>query len=117
MPQYLFGLHDDESWYDHVSPEEWAQEMTRHEAFTRAVTEAGGRILGGEVLERSSLTTVVHNAPDGAVVTDGPFVETKEVLGGFYLVELADLDLAIAMARQCPSAHVEIRPLMEIPQA
>lgn len=112
MPTYMFLLHDDESWFDTVSPESWADEMSRHQAFSDAVRTAGGSVLGGEALERTALTTTVDNTGDEPTVTDGPFIETKEVFGGYYVVEVADLDIAIALAKQCPSGHVEIRPLL-----
>lgn len=112
MPRYMFLLHDDESWFDTVSPESWADEMTKHRAFSDAVRAAGGSVLGGEALERSSLATTVDNTGDEPTVTDGPFIETKEVFGGYYVVDVADLDIAIALAKQCPGGHVEIRPVM-----
>ena len=112
MPQYMFLLHDDESWFDSVTPESWAEEMVKHQAFSAAVRAAGGTILGGEALDRSSLTTTVDNTGATATITDGPFIETKEVFGGYYLVDVADLDIAIGLAQQCPAGHVEIRPVL-----
>jgi hypothetical protein len=47
------------------------------------------------------------------MTTDGPFIETKEALGGYYLIEAADLDQALELARKCPSAHVEVRPVLD----
>jgi hypothetical protein len=118
MAQFMFLLYDDESWYDEVTPETFAEAMQLHGAFSAAVEAAGAKVLGGEALERSSTGTTVHNATDGpdgaaATVTDGPFVETKEALGGFYLIEATDLDAAIELAKQCPSGHVEVRPVMD----
>jgi hypothetical protein len=71
----------------------------------------GGKILGGEALQ----PTATSIRDDGQAVTDGPFVETKEALGGFYLVEAADLDQALAFARLCPApgGGVELRPIMD----
>ncbi len=115
MAQFVFLLYDDESWYDQLTPESFAEAMQLHGAFSAAVEAAGAKVLGGEALERTTTATTVHNGDDGstATVTDGPFVETKEALGGFYLIEAADLDAAVALAKQCPSGHVEVRPVMD----
>ena len=115
MAQFMFLLYDDESWYDEVTPETFAEAMQLHGAFSAAVEAAGAKVLGGEALERTSTGTTVHNQSDGsaATITDGPFVETKEALGGFYLIEARDLDAAIELAKQCPSGHVEVRPVMD----
>ncbi len=115
MAQYMFMLFDDESWFDNITPESFQEAMELHGAFSAAVEAAGAKILGGEALERTTTASTVHNpAGEGdSLVTDGPFVETKEALGGFYLVETRDLDQAIELAKKCPSAHVEIRPVMD----
>lgn len=116
MAQFVFLLYDDESWYDQVTPESWSEAMQLHGAFSAAVEAAGAKVLGGEALERTTTATTVHNDWDGqspATVTDGPFVETKEALGGFYLIEAADLDAAVELAKKCPSGHVEVRPVMD----
>lgn len=112
--QYMFLLYDDEKWYDEMTPDSFSTEMDLHAAFSAAVQAVGARILGGNALERSSMSTVVHRSPGGEpLVTDGPFLETKEALGGFYVIEAADLDQALALARTCPSAHIEVRPVMD----
>ncbi|TCC62055.1 hypothetical protein E0H73_15165 [Kribbella pittospori] len=113
MAQYMFLLFDSEEWYDNVTAEDWQQAMKLHGAFAEAVEKAGARILGGEALERSSTASTVKNR-EGAepLVTDGPFIETKEGLGGFYLIEARDLDQALELAKLCPSANVEVRPVM-----
>jgi hypothetical protein len=113
MAQYMFLLYDSEDWYDNVTREEWEQQMKLHGEFSAAVEQAGARILGGEALERSTTASTVKN-PDGAepVVTDGPFIETREALGGFYLIEARDLDQALELAKLCPSGNIEVRPVM-----
>jgi len=118
MAQYMFLLFDDESWFDNVTPETWQEAMELHGAFTAAVEAAGARVLGGEALGRTTTATTVHNPWSGetAMTTDGPFIETKEALGGFYLIEAKDLDQALDLARKCPSAHVEVRPVMDTTQ-
>ena len=118
MAQYMFLLFDDESWFDDLTPEQWQEAMELHGAFTAAVEAAGAKVLGGEALDRTSTATTVHNpADDGAAMTtDGPFIETKEALGGYYVIEAVDLDQALELAHKCPSAHVEVRPVLAVPK-
>ncbi len=112
MAQYLLSLIDDESWHD--SPDaDFEAEMHLHADFSAAVEAAGCQITGGAALERQSTATTVHRDGDRIRVTDGPFVEAKEVIGGFYLIEAPDLDTVLALAKICPSAHVEVRPVMD----
>jgi hypothetical protein len=70
-----------------------------------------GAIRGGKELASASSATTLRHRGDDVSVTDGPFAETAEVLGGFYLIEAADLDAAIALAKELPEAVVEIRPI------
>jgi hypothetical protein len=111
----MFMLFDDEKWYDELSEDTWMDAMKAHQAFAEAVEAAGASILGGSALERSSSATTIRNSFDGGdpITTDGPFIETKEAIGGFYIIEAADLDQALALARQCPSGIVEVRPVMD----
>jgi hypothetical protein len=114
MAQYMFLLYDSEEWFDNLTPEEWQKAMELHGAFSQAVEAAGAKILGGEALERSTTaSTVRQRAGAEPLVTDGPFIETKEALGGFYLIECEDLDQALALAKACPSGNVEVRPILD----
>lgn len=84
-------------------------------AYTGMLRERGA-FQGGEELQPTSTATVVKVRDGQTLVTDGPFAETKEALGGFYLIEAADLDEAIALAGQCPGAawgSIEVRPIRE----
>ena len=115
MAQYMFLLFDSEEWYDNLTRDEWQQAMKLHGEFAAAVEKAGAKILGGEALERSSTASTVKNR-EGAepLVTDGPFLETKEALGGYYLIEAKDLDEATKIAARVPSAKtgtIEVRPI------
>lgn len=76
---------------------------------------AAGRIVGGEELKPAPTATTIRRQSDGRIaVTDGPFVETKESLGGYAIVEVPDLDAAIALAKTWPPLQtIEIRPLVE----
>jgi hypothetical protein len=112
MSQYLILIYEDESGYANATPEVIGEVMEGHNAFGEANAKA---IQGGNALQPTSTATTVR--PDGAggfTVTDGPFLETKEALGGYYLVEAADLDEAIALAKQVPAKFgvLEVRPIM-----
>jgi hypothetical protein len=82
-----------------------------------AISAAPGT-LGGEQLQPSSTATTVRVANGETLTTDGPFAETKEALGGFFLIEAADLDAALAVAGRIPAARmggcVEVRPIVEM---
>ena len=112
MAKYLILIYGQES--DAApTPDQWDWMMKAHGQFAQAVDQQGGKILGGEALRPTATATSVRN--DGQAVTDGPFVETKEALGGFYLIEAADLDQALAFAKLCPApgGGVELRPIMD----
>jgi hypothetical protein len=118
MAQYMFLLYDSEEWYDNVTPDDWQQAMKLHGAFAEAVEKAGARILGGEALERSSTASTVKNRQGAEpLVTDGPFIETREALGGYYVIEARDLDQALELAKLCPSSNIEVRPVMPTSEA
>lgn len=112
MSQFLILIYDDErAWMD-AEPAVRQKLMDGHNAFA---AKYGQAILGGNALESvSTATTLRRQGDDDFTVTDGPFVETKEALGGYYLVEAADLDAAIEMARQVPvvKGGLEVRPIM-----
>jgi hypothetical protein len=112
MSQYLILIYDDEAAYQEANEERNNQIMAGHQAFG---TNNAAAIAGGNALQPvSTATTVRPDGADGFTVTDGPFVETKEALGGYYLVEAADLDEAIALAKQVPvlNGGLEVRPIM-----
>ena len=86
-----------------------------YNAFSRHLRDRGA-MLGGEALQPTASATTVRVVDGRTVTTDGPFAETKETLGGFYLVEAADLDEAIAYAAMIPGAtygSVEVRPVWD----
>ena len=113
--KYLFTLWGDESDYETATPEEGAAEMAAYEAFGREA-EAAGILLGGEGLEPTTSATTLRLKGGERVVTDGPFAETKEQLGGYYVLDCKDLDDALDWAAKLPvakSGSVEIRPIMD----
>ena len=91
-------------------------EMDGYYAFTKEAIDRGF-YLGGEALEQSTTATTVRVRNGQTLTTDGPFAETKEELGGYYLLDCPDLDAAIDMAAKIPTADrgsVEIRPIWEV---
>jgi hypothetical protein len=111
MSQYLILIYEDEAPYEAATPEELAEITQAHDRFTAAVAEHGVTIVGGEALQPTGTATSVRG---GSEVTDGPFVETKEALGGYYLIDAPDLDAALAVGKLCPARFggVEVRPVM-----
>jgi hypothetical protein len=112
--KYALLIYENEAIYgpDKAGPK--IQEIVgRHMAFSQSL---GARHIGGSGLGSVSTATTVRTAADGAkTVHDGPFAETREQLGGFYLIDVADLDEAIAIAKQVPvleTASIEVRPLL-----
>ncbi|MEM6312635.1 MAG: YciI family protein [Planctomycetota bacterium] len=83
-------------------------------SFTKAI-EASGVMIGGAGLKRPETATTVTLAPGGPEIQDGPYAESKEMLGGFYLIDVPDLDAALAWAARIPSpgGKIEVRPLLE----
>jgi hypothetical protein len=113
--KYLLALIVDESGFAERTAEQRAEAMNAWDAYTRATIDAGVH-LGGEGLEPSSTATTVRIQASGEpIVSDGPFAETKEQLGGYYLLDCKDLDEALAWARRVPmpGGTVEVRPVMD----
>ena len=96
------------------------QVMDEYWAYEKAVADAGVRI-ASDALQGVETATTVQVRDDGErVVTDGPFAETREILGGYYLLDVPDLDAALDWAARCPGAKygskIEVRPVMEFEQ-
>ena len=110
--KYLCTIYGDESQMANATPEQANQMMEAYGAFGQ---EAGDAIVAGEGLQPTSTATTVRVRDGERMLTDGPFAETKEQLGGFYLLECASLDEAIELAAKIPGAQsgsVEVRPVM-----
>ena len=113
--KYLLALIGDESRFADMTPEQQAEGMKAWDAYTRDAIDAGVH-LGGEGLQPSSTATTVQIRESGDhIVSDGPFAETKEQLGGYYLLDCKDLDDALQWARRIPmpGGTVEVRPVMD----
>ena len=109
--EYALLIYGDEKAWAARTDEEMRELTERHKRFADLLTERGAMRAGRELAPAGSATTV-RKQGDAVSVTDGPFAETAEVLGGFYLVEAADLDEVIALARELPETTVEIRPIV-----
>ena len=113
--KYLFALIGDEGAYEDRPPEETRAALAEWQKFTDATVESGA-FIAGEGLQPSAAATTVHVPASGErTVTDGPFTESKEQLGGFYLLECKDLDEALSWAKKIPvkGGVVEVRPVMD----
>ncbi len=111
MTQYLLAVHHAGAFPD-MSREEWLQSFADTGALNDKMQEAGAFVFAGGLLPAES-ATVVRQSGGEILVTDGPYTETKEHLGGFWIINAADLDEALAWARQATVAcrlPVEVRP-------
>jgi hypothetical protein len=110
--RYTLLLHYPERTAAELGPEAVVEGMRAFQAYAKALEDAGV-LVSAEVLQQSNATTTVTLASGELVVQDGPFADTKEQLGGTFVIEVPDLDGAIEWAGRAPSAswgHVEIRP-------
>jgi len=113
--RYLLSIITDESGFERATPEERERMSAAYVAFTDEV-EAAGVLRGGDGLQPSSTATTVRVRDGEPLLTDGPFAETREQLGGYYLLECGDLDEAVRWAAKIPGAAggaVEVRPVMD----
>jgi hypothetical protein len=116
--RYLLLIYSEETT-GAPDPVEGEKVMQEYWAYSQAVQEAGV-VQAGEALEPSNTATTVAVKDGERIMTDGPFAETREVLGGFYLIDVPDLDAALDWAARCPGAKygkVEVRPVMEFDTA
>ena len=112
--QYLLLIYEDEKQSASMGQAEQGQLLSEYRTFTTGIKDSG-HFKAGEALQPVSTATSVRVREGKTLTTDGPFAETREQLGGFYLIEASDLDEAIAIAARIPSAKhgtIEVRPLM-----
>ncbi len=113
--QYLLLIYGPEADFSQVSAEDMALEMKGWEAYTEWL-QGKGWLLGGEALQPVTTATTVRERDGKTITTDGPFAETKEQLGGFYLIDCENLDEAIEAAARIPSVSrgsIEVRPIQK----
>lgn len=112
--QYLLMLYVDESGWQELTPAEQQQGMAAYQAYIEALTKAGAFRATSRLASASDATTVrIENGKPQ--VLDGPFVDSKEQIGGFFIIDVPDLDAALSWAARCPAAShgvVEVRAMM-----
>lgn len=113
--KFLAIIYNDESLWTNATPEDIAASFAAHGALMEE-SEKAGALLGGEGLQPVATATTLRVRDDERMLTDGPYAETKEQLGGYYLFECKDLDEALNWAAKIPEAKtgaVEVRPVMD----
>ena len=101
--------------WEEMTPEEQEGEMEKHGAFAEACEAKDGvSMLGGEALGDGSTATTLRTRGGNTTVTDGPFAEAAEHIGGYYLIEAPDLDTVIELCGILPPYDIEIRPVMDV---
>jgi hypothetical protein len=112
--QYLCLIYSDEKAWEKMSVEERESLYKDYFEFTEGIRKSGVYV-GGNPLEKSTTATTVRVRDGRTATTDGPYAETKEQLGGYYLIEARDLNEAIAVASRIPGARhgaIEVRPIL-----
>ena len=118
--EYIFQLFNDEKRWDRMTHDESRRETGAYMAYTEALREAGVFVEGNRLDDTASAATVRVSTEGKTTVLDGPYADTKEQLGGYFIVNVPDLDAALAWAARCPCAShgvVEVRPLLAMPAA
>ncbi|HEY5092484.1 MAG TPA: YciI family protein [Acidimicrobiales bacterium] len=114
MTQYLVLIYENEQSWANADEATYGRILGEHNSFGE---KNGASLRGGNALESTmTATSLRKNASGEIVATDGPFAETKEALGGYYVIEADDLDAALAVAKQVPAnfGGVEVRPIREM---
>jgi hypothetical protein len=120
MAQYLLSVHSTEADFEwDLDDPELQRRFAQGDAFNKKITEAGIWVFGGG-LEAASTATVVRGHEGPTVITDGPYLESKEHIGGFWIIDVPDLDAALKVAEEASAAcegAVEVRPFQGPPEA
>ena len=116
--QYMLLIYDEEAKWGKMTEAETGRAMQEYRDFTESIVKSG-HYRAGDQLQAVATATSVRGEAGTALVTDGPFAETREQLGGYYLIEAKDLDEAVLIAKRSPSVRlegvVEVRPLFPRP--
>ncbi len=111
--QYLLLLYSNQAGWDALTPAEQEQGVAAYLAYTEALRKAGALVSSNRLTPASAATTV-RIVDDKSQVLDGPYSDTKEQIGGYYLIDVPDLDVALSWAARCPGAShgiIEVRPI------
>jgi hypothetical protein len=114
--QYLLLLHAEEAGFGRMTPEQQQQGMAAYMAYTEALIKAGA-YKGSNRLQFVSTATTVRVVEGKTQVLDGPYADSKEQLGGYFLIDVPDLDAALSWAARCPGAShgiIEVRPVWDM---
>ena len=114
--KYLCLIYDSEAQNSKMTKEEGGKMMAEYGAFTEDIKKSG-HYIGGNALQPTATATTVRSRSGKISTTDGPYVETKEQLGGYYLIEAKDLNDAVKVAARIPAARlggIEVRPIWEM---
>lgn len=114
--KYLLALYDDETVWESMTEEQMGEVFAAYGAYSEALAQAGAMV-SGEPLEPTYKGALLRTENGRLVVQDGPFTDTKEQLGGYYIIEADNLDAALDWAAKCPGANygtVEVRPVWEM---
>ena len=115
--RYMLLIYDEEKKWAKMSEQEKGAIFKQYREFTQSIQQSGA-FLAGAPLQPTTTATTVRGKNGKTLTTDGPFAETKEQLGGYYLVEAKNLDEAIAIGARIPSVRIggsiEVRPVMEV---
>lgn len=116
--QYMLLIYDNEKNFGSYSEADGKKMMAEYMAYTKAMVDEGV-FRAGDPLKATTTATTVRVRDGKTLKTDGPFAETKEQLGGYYIIDVPNLDKALEWAARCPSARmgsIEVRPVMEMPK-
>ena len=111
--QYLLTLYSDEAGWDKMTPEQQKQGYAAYMSYTEALKSAGAYV-GSNRLRPTATATTLRTADGKTQVLDGPYADSKEQLGGYFLIDVSDLDAAISWASRCPGVQhgiVEVRAI------
>ena len=114
--RYMLLIYSPESYWQTISEQERGKIYQEYLDFTDSIRKSG-HWLAGDPLERTAAATTVRVRNGKAMATDGPFAETREQLGGYYIIEAKDLDEATAIAERVPSSRIgsiEVRPILDM---
>jgi len=110
----LLASDSDAGPWDELSPEAQQAEMAKHGAFAEAVeARTGAEIVGGESLGDGSMATTLRTRNGEMTITDGPFAEAAEQIGGYYVIGAPDIDTVIELCRVLPAYDIDIRPVLD----
>lgn len=114
--KFVVLLHQDERIWAEADADERARYIREHDDFSAAAAATPGvEILGGEALTSVASATTLRRRGDQVTITEGPYAETVEQLGGFYLIEAPDLDVLTSLLPRLPEYTLEIRPVADVP--